>query len=61
MYETRLFADGKTFFEWAQKNVHFLIHSHDLYYENHCTESSFDSHENYLKCSKKLKRKFKSF
>ena len=46
---------------WEEVSIDFLIHSHDLYYENHCTESSFDSHENYLKCSKKLKRKFKSF
>ena len=30
MYETRLFADGKTFFEWAQKNVHKSTRANDM-------------------------------
>ena len=30
MYETRIFADGKTFFEWAQKNVRKSIRANDM-------------------------------
>ena len=30
MYETRLFADGKTFLEWAQKNVHKSTRASDM-------------------------------
>lgn len=30
MYETRLFGDGKTFLEWAQKNVHKSTRANDM-------------------------------